>query len=120
MQPASHSDDHIAHIERRLSELQIMLEHQTIAIAKLRDELDHAKRDDSWYHAQFSEMSRIMARDMRELRAALICSVISDGPISAQVLHAILRQTPEDKRELEYSSQSQYPEQLANGTYSTS
>jgi hypothetical protein len=50
---------------------------------------------------QFGEMMRILARDMRELRATLICSVVSDGPISAQVLETLLRQTPEDMRELE-------------------
>jgi hypothetical protein len=44
---------------------------------------------------------RILARDMRELRATLICSVVSDGPISAQVIQTLLRQTPDDLSELE-------------------
>ncbi|MDQ2998470.1 MAG: hypothetical protein M3R61_15660 [Chloroflexota bacterium] len=44
---------------------------------------------------------RILVRDMRELRATLICSVVSDGPISAQTIQALLRQTPSDVCELE-------------------
>jgi hypothetical protein len=44
---------------------------------------------------------RILVRDMRELRATLICSVVSDGPISAQVIQTLLRQTPDDADELE-------------------
>ena len=46
-------------------------------------------------------MMRILARDMRELRATLICSVVSDGPISAQLIQTLLRQTPDDAGELE-------------------
>ena len=101
MQPASLPNEPLASIEQHLVDLEYMIERQSIAIASLQDELAEANRRADWYHVQFSEMVRILARDMRELRAMLICSVVSDGPISAQKLETLLRQTPEDARELE-------------------
>jgi uncharacterized coiled-coil protein SlyX len=101
MQPVSPPYEPLASIERHLVDLEYTLERQSIAIARLQDELAEANRRADWYHVQFSEMMRILARDMRELRATLICSVVSDGPISAQVIQALLRQTSEDARELE-------------------
>jgi hypothetical protein len=101
MSSASHSDDQIARIERRLSDIQQLIEHQAIAIAHLQDQIDESNRKGDWYNVQFSEMVRILLRDVRELRASLICSVISDGPINAQILKTLLRQTPEDEDDLE-------------------
>jgi hypothetical protein len=101
MQPASHPSDPLASVERHLIRIEQMLELQTIAIAQLRDELAAATRSNDWSHAQFGEMIRILARDLRELRTTFICSVVSEGPISAQSIQALLRQTPEDRRELE-------------------
>ena len=101
MQPSAYSDDPLVSIERHLVRIEQMLEYQNIAIAQLRDELAAATRSNEWSHAQFGEMFRILARDLRELRTTLICSVVSDGPISAQSIAALLRQTPEDMRELE-------------------
>jgi hypothetical protein len=101
MQSESRPTESLASIERHLVDLEYTIERQSIAIARLQDELAEANRRADWYHVQFSEMMRILARDMRELRATLICSVVSDGPISAQVIQALLRQTPDDVRELE-------------------
>jgi hypothetical protein len=98
----------LASIEGHLLEIEHILERQNIAIARLQDELSDANHRADWYHVQFSEMIRILARDMRELRAALICSVVSDGPISAQVIQTLLRQTPEDERELEIPTHPQH------------
>jgi hypothetical protein len=105
MQSDSQSSDPLASIERHLVAIEQMLEHQTIALAQLRDELADASRRNDWHHVQFSEMIRILARDMRELRTTLICSVVSDGPISAQVIQTLLRQTDQDIREFELSIQ---------------
>jgi uncharacterized coiled-coil protein SlyX len=101
MQSAAHPTEPLASIERHLVDLEYTLERQSITIAGLQDELAEANRRTDWYHVQFSEMMRILARDMRELRATLICSVVSDGPISAQVIQTLLRQTPGDVDELE-------------------
>src|SRR4029450_310208 len=101
MQPESHPTEPLASIERHVVDLEYTLERQSIAIARLQDELADANRRADWYHVQFGEIMRILARDMRELRATLICSVVSDGPISAQVIQTLLRQTSEDARELE-------------------
>jgi hypothetical protein len=101
MKPSSHHTDPLASIERHLVHIEQMIEHQNIAIAQLRDELAATTRSNEWAHAQFGEMTRILARDLRELRATLICSVVSDGPISAQTIEVLLRQTPEDLSELE-------------------
>ena len=101
MQPASQPNEPLASIERHLVDLEYTLERQSITIARLQDELDEANRRADWYHVQFSEMLRLLVRDMRELRTTLICSVVSDGPISAQVIQTLLRQTSEDMRELE-------------------
>ncbi|HJZ50451.1 MAG TPA: hypothetical protein VKE41_24940 [Roseiflexaceae bacterium] len=101
MQSKSHHNEPLASIERHLVDLEYTIERQSIAIARLQDELAEANRRADWYHVQFSEMLRILARDMRELRATLICSVVSDGPISAEVIQTLLRQTPQDARELE-------------------
>ena len=91
----------LASIERHIVDLEYTLDRQSIAIARLQDELADANRRADWYHVQFGEILRILARDMRELRATLICSVVSDGPISAQAIQTLLRQTPSDACELE-------------------
>jgi hypothetical protein len=101
MQPTIHTTDPLASIEGHLVRIEQALELQTIAIAQLRDELAAATRSNDWSHAQFGEMLRILGRDLRELRATLICSVVSDGPISAQSIQLLLRQTPEDQLELD-------------------
>ncbi len=101
MQPASPPTNPLASIERHVVALEQMLEHQTIELAQLRDELADSNRRIEWYQVQFGEMMRILARDIRELRAMLICSVVSDGPISAQAIQALLRETDEDQRALE-------------------
>ena len=101
MQSAAHPTEPLASIERHLVDLEYTIERQSIAIARMQDELADANRRADWYDVQFSEMMRILARDMRELRATLICSVVSDGPISAQVIQTLLRQTSDDAGELE-------------------
>jgi hypothetical protein len=101
MQSLAHPTEPLASVERHLVDLEYTLERQSIAIARLQDELAEANRRADWYHVQFSELMRILARDMRELRATLICSVVSDGPISAQVIETLLRQTSDDLCELE-------------------
>lgn len=106
MQPSAQTDEKLASIERHLVAIEHMIEHQNIAIAQLRDELAEAKRRDDWYHVQFSEMVRILARDLREMRATLICSVVGDGPLSTELLQVLMRQTPEDRREVEAPLQS--------------
>jgi uncharacterized coiled-coil protein SlyX len=104
MQPALHPNDPLASIEQHLVDLAHVVERQGIVIAALQDELAEANRRADWYHVQFSEMLRILTREMREMRATLICSVVSDGPISAQVIQALLSQTPEEERELEFAA----------------
>ena len=107
MSSAVHPTEPLASIERHLVDLEYTIERQSIAIARLQDELADANRRADWYAVQFSEMMRILARDMRELRATLICSVVSDGPISAQVIQTLLRQTPDDAIELEMPARPQ-------------
>jgi uncharacterized coiled-coil protein SlyX len=101
MQSLAHPTEPLASVERHLVDLEYTLERQSIAIARLQDELAEANRRSDWYHVQFSELMRILMRDMRELRATLICSVVSDGPISAQVIETLLRKTSDDLCELE-------------------
>jgi len=101
MQSAAHPIEPLASIEQHLVDLEYTIERQSIAIARLQDELADANRRADWYAVQFSQMMRILVRDIHELRATLICSVVSDGPISAQVIQTLLRQTPDDVDELE-------------------
>jgi|tagenome__1003787_1003787.scaffolds.fasta_scaffold20165816_1 hypothetical protein len=108
MQSVAHPTEPLASVERHLVDLEYTLERQSIAIARLQDELADANRRADWYHVQFSEMMRILGRDMRELRATLICSVVNDGPISAQVIETLLRQTPDDVCELEMPARPVY------------
>ena len=103
MKSAAHPTEPLASIEKHLVDLEYTIERQSIAIARLQDELADANRRADWYAVQFSEMMRILVRDIHELRATLICSVVSDGPISAQVIQTLLRQTSEDTREIEPS-----------------
>ena len=107
MPTASQCTNPLASLERHVVTLEQMLEHQTIELAQLRDELADANRRNDWYQVQFSEMMRILVRDIRELRATLICSVVSDGPISAQVIQTLLRQTDDDVRAFEPPVQPQ-------------
>jgi predicted transcriptional regulator len=104
MQPSSYPNDPLESVERHLIAIEQMLEQQSIAIARLRDELADATRRNDWHHVQFSEMIRILARDTRELRTTLICSVVSDGPISTQIIQTLLRETPDDLREMEVAA----------------
>jgi hypothetical protein len=91
-------------IAAALLDMQRALNHQTILIAQLQDELAELRRHNDWYHAQFAQMFRVVARDVRELRATLICSLLEEGPITADHLITLLRQTPDD--ELEYKIKS--------------
>lgn len=100
MQPSSLPPDSLASIEKHMVDVEHLLERHSIELAQLRDELNDLKRSSEWYSIQFSEMLRILARDMRELRATLICSVVSDGPISTHAMQALLRETADDAREL--------------------
>jgi hypothetical protein len=101
MQSLAHPTEPLASVEQHLVDLEYTLERQSIAIARLQDELADANRRADWYHVQFGEIMRILVRDIRELRATLICSVVSDGPISAQAIQTLLRQTPNDICDLE-------------------
>jgi CII-binding regulator of phage lambda lysogenization HflD len=96
MQQPSLPDDVATRIERALLAIQQQLDHQAITIAQIQDELSAANRREEWYHVQFSQMARILARDLRELRATLICSLVNDGPVSAAAIQKLLRVTSED------------------------
>lgn len=107
MQPSFYPSDSLASIEEHLLRIEHMLDHHAIAIAEMRDELNDLKRRSEWYDIQFSEMLRVLARDMRELRASVICSMVSDGPISAQLIQNLLRETPEDGHEAAGAARAQ-------------
>jgi hypothetical protein len=96
MQPTSQQDTPATRIEGMLLDIQRRLDHQAIVIAHLQDELAASHRRDDWYHVQFGQMARILARDIRELRATLICSLINDGPVSTTALQSLLRTAEED------------------------
>lgn len=104
MQHASIPPNPLISIEQHMLVVEQRLERQSIELAQLRDELADANRRSDWYQVQFSEMMRILVRDIHELRATLICSVVSDGPISAELIQSLLRQRPEDTREIELSA----------------
>jgi hypothetical protein len=95
---SAHSEQS-ARIEGLLLDIQRQLDIQSIAIAQIQDELADSRRRDEWYHVQFSQMLRVLARDTRELRATLICSLLSEGPVSAKTIHALLRQAHEGRAE---------------------
>jgi hypothetical protein len=89
--------DQMSLIANALLDMQRALNHQTILIAQLQDELAEMRRHNDWYHTQFAQMFRVVARDVRELRATLICSLLEEGPITADHLMTLLRQTPNDE-----------------------
>lgn len=91
-------DSSMSLVATALLDMQRALNHQTILIAQLQDELSELRRHNEWYHAQFSQMFRVVARDVRELRATLICSLIEEGPITVSHLLKLLRQTSDDDR----------------------
>lgn len=91
------NSDQMSLIASALLDMQRALNHQTILIAQLQDELAELRRHNDWYHAQFAQMFRVMARDVRELRATLICSLLEEGPITAEHLITLLRQTPDEE-----------------------
>lgn len=91
------SPDQMSLIASALLDMQRALNHQAILIAQLQDELAELRRHNDWYHAQFAQMFRVVARDVRELRATLICSLLEEGPITADHLITLLRQTPNDE-----------------------
>ncbi len=81
----------LVQLAHTMFELQRSLAHQTIVIAQIQDELAETRRSLDWYNAQFAQMSRVHARDLRELRATLICALLNDGPVSAQSIQTLLR-----------------------------
>ncbi|MGQ9548762.1 MAG: hypothetical protein ACUVSY_09260 [Roseiflexus sp.] len=97
--PQSLTDDQMSLIASALLDMQRALNHQTILIAQLQDELAELRRHNDWYHAQFAQMFRVVARDVRELRTTLICSLLEEGPITADRLITLLRQTSDDELE---------------------
>ncbi|KPV51155.1 hypothetical protein SE17_22825 [Kouleothrix aurantiaca] len=107
MQPITYPSDSLASIEEHILRIEHMLDHHAIALAEMRDELNDLKRRSEWYDIQFSEMLRVLARDMRELRASVICSMVSDGPISAQFMQNLLRETPEEAQEAAGAARTQ-------------
>jgi len=98
-QSCSLTDDQMSLIAAALLDMQRALNHQTILIAQLQDELAELRRHNDWYHAQFAQMFRVVARDVRELRATLICSLLEEGPITADHLITLLRQTSDEELE---------------------
>lgn len=90
-----------ARLETLLLDIQRKLDVQAIAMAQLQDELADARRREEWYHVQFSQMLRLLARDTRELRATLIFSLLSEGPVSAQTIYALLRKSHDQPHDTE-------------------
>ncbi len=90
MNSPSQPDNRLNRIEQRLTETEALIQRQSIMLNRLRERLIHTSHSDEWCSVQFSELFRIMARDVRELRTTLIWSVVSDQPISAELLQVLL------------------------------
>lgn len=95
--PPPLTTDQMHLVASALLEMQRAINHQTILLAQLQDELAEMRRHNDWYHAQFAQMFRVLARDVRELRTTLICSLLEEGPITADHLITLLRQTHDDE-----------------------
>jgi len=96
MQHQPPTDDRLDQIEHCLAQTEQLLHRQTVTLSRLQENFDSTIRREDWYAVQFSEMMRVLARDLRELRAVLIWSVVSEGPVSTEMLQTMLRAMPDD------------------------
>ncbi len=91
----------LARLEQHLIDLKIAQQHQDVNTAHLLDVLTGGQNRADWDHVQAAQLLRILTRDVRELRASLICSLLSDGPISVETLQGLLRTAAEDEPDLQ-------------------
>ncbi|GAB4205856.1 MAG: hypothetical protein OHK0022_32400 [Roseiflexaceae bacterium] len=91
----------LARLEQHLIDLKIAQQHQEVSTAHVLDVLTGGQNRADWDHVQAAQLLRILTRDVRELRASLICSLLSDGPISVETLQALLRTAAEEEPDLQ-------------------
>lgn len=105
----------LARLEQHLIDLKIAQQHQDVNTAHLLDVLTGGQNRADWDHVQSAQLLRILSRDVSDLRASLICSLISDGPISAQVLQSLLRSNSDEQLELRVAAIRRQMERERNG-----
>lgn len=105
----------LARLEQHLIDLKIAQQHQEVNTAHLLDVLMGGQNRADWDHVQSAQLLRILSRDVSDLRASLICSLISDGPISAQVLQSLLRSNSDEQLELRVAAIRRQMERERNG-----
>jgi hypothetical protein len=98
MQYQSPTNDCLDQIEHCLAETEQTLQLQTATLRRLQGNLADTIRREDLYAVQFSEMLRLLVRDLRELRAVLIWSVVSEGFVSTDMLQTMLWAMSEDMR----------------------
>ncbi|HEU4329395.1 MAG TPA: DUF3294 domain-containing protein [Roseiflexaceae bacterium] len=91
----------LARLEQHLIDLKIAQQHQDVNTAHLLDVLTGGQNRADWDHVQAAQLLRILTRDVRELRASLICSLLSDGPISVETLQGLLRTAAKEEPDLQ-------------------
>jgi hypothetical protein len=106
-------------IEALLTQLLIVLQHQSMEIARLQDELqDFRQRHDEtatklsaeiamvgkrsdWFSVQISDVLKVALREIREIRTTQVFTALSEGPISAEQIAELVHRSPEEELLLE-------------------
>jgi hypothetical protein len=105
----------LARLEQHLIDLKIAQQHQEVNVAHVVDVLTGGQNRADWDHVQSAQLLRILSREVSDLRASLICSLISEGPISAQVLQSLLRSNSDEQLELRVAAIRRQMERERNG-----
>lgn len=88
----------LAGIEQRVTVLTLAIERQSAQIGRIADVLADLRNRSDWQAAQVSELLRILAASLREIRETQVYSLLAEGPVSAAdlaQLQAISAELPE-------------------------
>lgn len=88
--------DLLARIEQRLTAIHNATERQTIEVARLADYFTEFSRRSDWNDIQVSQMLRVIAEEIREVRTTQVYAMINDGPVSLEKLEQLVGNSDEE------------------------
>lgn len=94
----------LAVLEQRITVLTLAIERQNVQIGRIADILVDLRNRVDWNAAQMSELLRIVAAGVRDLRETQIYSLLADGPVSVadlNQLQAITKELQERSQQVE-------------------
>jgi hypothetical protein len=79
----------VAHLEQRMADLSLIVDHQNMQIGQLIDMVAGIRNSTDWSAAQIGELMRILFTGIQQIRDTQISSLLSDGPITLAALQKL-------------------------------